>query len=166
MKNRFYIFVGLLPLVLFTSCSSSKKVSDAGADTAKVIPKEVKSVKTKLDRIMVYMGAESVMKWRLTSFNTQEASELYPTNVPMMRFDEPWKQIYGTTGCNKFTAYYEKSNNSNINVSRISATEMPCNNNNESLFLDTFKSVNGIKETGNTLSLLSNGQSVMTFERF
>jgi heat shock protein HslJ len=83
----------------------------------------------------------------------------------MMRFDESWKQIYGTTGCNKFTAYYVKED-SLFAISRVSATGLQCDNRNESLFLDALKSVDEIKEEGPVLALLSSGQEILIFERY
>lgn len=184
------IFLGLFPLFLITSCGTSKKalkdynevqinqsvdevtistdtiddadnvitikVEDQGTDTTK-------KPKGKLDKIMVYLGDENVVKWKLVRLNSQNASDLYE-NLPLMRFDEPWKQIYGTTGCNKFTAYYTWENTI-FNLSRLSSTELPCDFD-ESQFLNALQSIDEIREGDSILSFYNNGQEILVFERF
>jgi heat shock protein HslJ len=162
------IFLGLFSSFIFTSCSSSKKVGKSEGEVVVNVEKsdklENQSPKKKVDKIMIYLGDESVAKWKLVTLNSQKAVDLY-NNLPVMRFDEPWKQIYGTTGCNKFTAYYIKEDNL-LAISRVSATELQCDNSNESLFLDALKNIDEIKEEDSVLSLLSSGQEILIFERY
>jgi heat shock protein HslJ len=181
------IFLGLFPLFLITSCGTSKKaiadIDEVGIekhedeinsispiddtdDTVKIV--EVQETNTrrpkgKLDKIMVYLGDDSVEKWKLVRLNSQNASDLYE-NQPMMRFDEPWKQIYGTTGCNKFTAYYIWDN-SIFNLSRLSSTDLPCDYD-ESQFLNAMQNIDEIRESESVLSFYNDGQEIMVFERY
>ncbi|WP_128330738.1 META domain-containing protein [Apibacter sp. HY039] len=172
MKQRLFNFnficLALLTLLFFVNCSGTKKISKKNVKKqAKTSQKAKASVhpqnKTKLDKIMVYLGDESVIKWKLISINNQKATELF-TDSPMMRFDDFWKQIYGTTGCNKFTAYYLRDNNI-IGISRVSLTELSCDNSNESLFINTLSTATEVNEEGNTLSILANGKTVLVFEK-
>jgi heat shock protein HslJ len=160
--------------MIFTGCSSSKKVSENRQESEEIkAEKPINTEKSKeksvsspakINRIAVYFGDDSVTKWRLATLNSQKATDLYGV-LPMMRFDNPWKQIYGTTGCNKFTAYYANLDDI-FSISRISATGLKCNNGDESLFLDALKEINEIKEENSILYLLKNGQEVLTFEKY
>lgn len=182
------IFLGLFPLFLIISCGTSKKaiannyevgiekhedeinnISTIDDDTDEAV-KIVEIQETinlrkpkKVDKIMVYLGDESVEKWKLVRLNSQNAIDLYE-NLPMMRFDKPWKQIYGTTGCNKFTAYYTWDN-SIFNLSRLSSTELPCDYD-ESQFLNAMQNIDEIRENESILSFYNDGQEIMVFERF
>ncbi|CVK16650.1 Heat shock protein HslJ [Apibacter mensalis] len=183
------IFLGLFPLFLITSCGTSKKaiannyevgiekhedeinnISTIDNDTdeaVKIVEIQetinLRKPKGKVDKIMVYLGDESVEKWKLVRLNSQNAIDLYE-NLPMMRFDKPWKQIYGTTGCNKFTAYYTWDN-SIFNLSRLSSTELPCDYD-ESQFLNAMQNIDEIRENESILSFYNDGQEIMVFERF
>ena len=81
-----------------------------------------------------------------------------------MRFDEPWKQIYGTTGCNKFTAYYTWENTI-FNISRLTSTELPCDFD-ESQFLNAMQNIDEIREEDSILSFYNDGQEILVFERY
>lgn len=187
LLNFHLIFLGLFPLFLITSCGTSKKaivysdevqinqhedVIDSleiieNGDEDKIIEvKEtlnIRKLKGKLDKILVYLGDENVVKWRLVRLNSQNVEDLYE-NVPLMRFDEPWKQIYGTTGCNKFTAYYTWENTI-FNISRLTSTELPCDFD-ESQFLNAMQSIDEIREEDSILSFYNNGQEILLFERY
>lgn len=163
-KNLFLssiLLLNIFPLFLFTSCKSAKV---AKKEKVEVTPTDKPSKSNKIDKILVYFGDDSVVKWRLLSLNGQNAKELY-TNIPMMRFDESWKQIYGVAECNKFTAYYKKDNQTLL-ITRLSSTDRSCSNTNESLFLDTLQKIDEVSEDANTLSLLTHGQVVLVFEKF
>lgn len=187
LLNFHLIFLGLFPLFLITSCGTSKKaivysdevqinqhedVIDSleiieNGDEDKIIEvKEtlnIRKPKGKLDKILVYLGDDNVVKWRLVRLNSQNVADLYE-NVPLMRFDEPWKQIYGTTGCNKFTAYYTWENTI-FNISRLTSTELPCDFD-ESQFLNAMQSIDEIREEDSILSFYNNGQEILVFERY
>lgn len=187
LLNFHLIFLGLFPLFLITSCGTSKKaivysdevqinqhedVIDSleiieNGDEDKIIEvKEtinIRKPKGKLDKILVYLGDDNVVKWRLVRLNSQNVADLYE-NVPLMRFDEPWKQIYGTTGCNKFTAYYTWVNTI-FNISRLTSTELPCDFD-ESQFLNAMQSIDEIREEDSILSFYNNGQKILVFERY
>ncbi|MCO6564426.1 MAG: META domain-containing protein [Apibacter sp.] len=183
------IFLGLFPLFLIISCGTSKKaiannyevgiekhedeinnistIDDDTDEAVKIVEIQetinLRKPKGKVDKIMVYLGDESVEKWKLVRLNSQDAIDLYE-NLPMMRFDKPWKQIYGTTGCNKFTAYYTWDN-SIFNLSRLSSTELPCDYD-ESQFLNAMQNIDEIRENESILSFYNDGQEIMVFERF
>ncbi|QYN50732.1 MULTISPECIES: META domain-containing protein [Apibacter] len=187
LLNFHLIFLGLFPLFLITSCGTSKKaivysdevqinqhedVIDSleiieNGDEDKIIEvKEtlnIRKPKGKLDKILVYLGDENVVKWRLVRLNSQNVEDLYE-NVPLMRFDEPWKQIYGTTGCNKFTAYYTWENTI-FNISRLTSTELPCDFD-ESQFLNAMQNIDEIREEDSILSFYNDGQEILVFERY
>lgn len=187
LLNFHLIFLGLFPLFLITSCGTSKKaivysdevqinqhedVIDSleiieNGDEDKIIEvKEtlnIRKPKGKLDKILVYLGDDNVVKWRLVRLNSQNVADLYE-NVPLMRFDEPWKQIYGTTGCNKFTAYYTWENTI-FNISRLTSTELPCDFD-ESQFLNAMQSIDEIREEDSILSFYNDGQEILVFERY
>lgn len=182
LLDFYLIFLGLFPFFLMTSCGTSKKIvaenreieinvnnneNDNIAEIKKIVKVDEKTAtknpKGKLDRIMVYLGDESVEKWQLVKFNSQNASEFYE-NLPMMRFDEPWKQIYGTTGCNKFTAYYTKEN-SFFDLTRLSSTELPCNQD-EKQFLNALQNADEIREGDSILSFHTGGQETLVFEKY
>ncbi|MDR1876796.1 MAG: META domain-containing protein [Flavobacteriaceae bacterium] len=161
-------FLGSLMLLILSSCSSSKEVSkkEKKAPTTTEEPKRVvkkRDQKQQIDIILGYLGNESIAKWKL------KASDESSDDLHVIRFDEPWKQIYGVTGCNKFTAYYTKDDDNllSISISRVSATELQCEKGgNESSFLGTLEGANEVREDGSTLSLLNNGQEVLVFERY
>lgn len=187
LLNFHLIFLGLFPLFLITSCGTSKKaivysdevqinqhedVIDSleiieNGDEDKIIEAKetlnIRKPKGKLDKILVYLGDDNVVKWRLVRLNSQNVTDLYE-NVPLMRFDEPWKQIYGTTGCNKFTAYYTWENTI-FNISRLTSTELPCDFD-ESQFLNAMQSIDEIREEDSILSFYNNGQEILVFERY
>lgn len=187
LLNFHLIFLGLFPLFLITSCGTSKKaivysdevqinqhedVIDSleiieNGDEDKIIEvKEtlnIRKPKGKLDKILVYLGDENVVKWRLVRLNSQNVEDLYE-NVPLMRFDEPWKQIYGTTGCNKFTAYYTWENTI-FNISRLTSTELPCDFD-ESQFLNAMQNIDEIREEDSILSFYNDGQEILVFKRY
>lgn len=155
------LLLNVFPLFLFISCKSAKVAKEK---KVKEIPIDKSSKSNKIDKILVYLGGDSIIKWRLLSLNGQNTKELY-TNIPMMRFDEAWKQIYGVAECNKFTTYYKKDNQTLL-ITRLSSTDKSCSNINESVFLDTLQKINGVSENANTLSLLTNGKVVLVFEKF
>lgn len=187
LLNFHLIFLGLFPLFLITSCGTSKKaivyndeveinqhedvidsleIIENGNEDKIIEVKEtlnIRKPKGKLDKILVYLGDENVVKWRLVRLNSQNVEDLYE-NVPLMRFDEPWKQIYGTTGCNKFTAYYTWENTI-FNISRLTSTELPCDFD-ESQFLNAMQSIDEIREEDSILSFYNDGQEILVFERF
>ena len=187
LLNFHLIFLGLFPLFLITSCGTSKKaivyndeveinqhedvidsleIIENGNEDKIIEVKEtlnIRKPKGKLDKILVYLGDENVVKWRLVRLNSQNVEDLYE-NVPLMRFDEPWKQIYGTTGCNKFTAYYTWENTI-FNISRLTSTELPCDFD-ESQFLNAMQSIDEIREEDSILSFYNNGQEILVFERY
>lgn len=187
LLNFHLIFLGLFPLFLITSCGTSKKaivysdeveinqhedvidsleIIENGNEDKIIEVKEtlnIRKPKGKLDKILVYLGDENVVKWRLVRLNSQNVEDLYE-NVPLMRFDEPWKQIYGTTGCNKFTAYYTWENTI-FNISRLTSTELPCDFD-ESQFLNAMQSIDEIREEDSILSFYNDGQEILVFERY
>lgn len=187
LLNFHLIFLGLFPLFLITSCGTSKKaivysdeveinqhedvidsleIIENGNEDKIIEVKEILNIrkpKGKLDKILVYLGDENVVKWRLVRLNSQNVEDLYE-NVPLMRFDEPWKQIYGTTGCNKFTAYYTWENTI-FNISRLTSTELPCDFD-ESQFLNAMQSIDEIREEDSILSFYNDGQEILVFERY
>lgn len=187
LLNFHLIFLGLFPLFLITSCGTSKKaivyndeveinqhedvidnleIIENGNEDKIIEVKEtlnIRKPKGKLDKILVYLGDENVVKWRLVRLNSQNVEDLYE-NVPLMRFDEPWKQIYGTTGCNKFTAYYTWENTI-FNISRLTSTELPCDFD-ESQFLNAMQSIDEIRGEDSILSFYNNGQEILVFERY
>lgn len=187
LLNFHLIFLGLFPLFLITSCGTSKKaivyndeveinqhedvidsleIIENGNEDKIIEVKEtlnIRKPKGKLDKILVYLGDENVVKWRLVRLNSQNVEDLYE-NVPLMRFDEPWKQIYGTTGCNKFTAYYTWENTI-FNISRLTSTELSCDFD-ESQFLNAMQSIDEIREEDSILSFYNNGQEILVFERY
>lgn len=187
LLNFHLIFLGLFPLFLITSCGTSKKaivyndeveinqhedvidsleIIENGNEDKIIEVKEtlnIRKTKGKLDKILVYLGDENVVKWRLVRLNSQNVEDLYE-NVPLMRFDEPWKQIYGTTGCNKFTAYYTWENTI-FNISRLTSTELPCDFD-ESQFLNAMQSIDEIRGEDSILSFYNNGQEILVFERY
>ncbi|WP_303849550.1 META domain-containing protein [Apibacter mensalis] len=187
LLNFHLIFLGLFPLFLITSCGTSKKaivyndeveinqhedvidsleIIENGNEDKIIEVKEtlnIRKPKGKLDKILVYLGDENVVKWRLVRLNSQNVEDLYE-NVPLMRFDEPWKQIYGTTGCNKFTAYYTWENTI-FNISRLTSTELPCDFD-ESQFLNAMQSIDEIREEDSILSFYNNGQEILVFEKY
>ncbi|MXO32453.1 META domain-containing protein [Apibacter sp. B2912] len=187
LLNFHLIFLGLFPLFLITSCGTSKKaivysdeveinqhedvidsleIIENGNEDKIIEVKEtlnIRKPKGKLDKILVYLGDENVVKWRLVRLNSQNVEDLYE-NVPLMRFDEPWKQIYGTTGCNKFTAYYTWENTI-FNISRLTSTELSCDFD-ESQFLNAMQSIDEIREEDSILSFYNDGQEILVFERY
>lgn len=187
LLNFHLIFLGLFPLFLITSCGTSKKaivyndeveinqhedvidsleIIENGNEDKIIEVKEtlnIRKPKGKLDKILVYLGDENVVKWRLVRLNSQNVEDLYE-NFPLMRFDEPWKQIYGTTGCNKFTAYYTWENTI-FNISRLTSTELPCDFD-ESQFLNAMQSIDEIREEDSILSFYNDGQEILVFERY
>lgn len=187
LLNFHLIFLGLFPLFLITSCGTSKKaivyndeveinqhedvidsleIIENGNEDKIIEVKEtlnIRKPKGKLDKILVYLGDENVVKWRLVRLNSQNVEDLYE-NVPLMRFDEPWKQIYGTTGCNKFTAYYTWENTI-FNISRLTSTELPCDFD-ESQFLNAMQNIDEIREEDSILSFYNDGQEILVFERY
>ncbi|PQL91601.1 hypothetical protein C4S77_07255 [Apibacter adventoris] len=157
-KSHFLLLhLFLLPLLI--NCKSAKMQKQEKV----MATKTPNSSNHKINKILVYLGDNNEEKWQLVTINDQNALDLY-THVPVMRFDESWKQIYGLAECNKFTAYY-KRDSTQLSITRLSSTDQVCSNTNESMFLDVLQNINEISEDVNLLYLLNNGKVMLTFKK-
>lgn len=125
-----YIYITILTcLVFFSSCSSSKVTED-----------DVEGI------------------WFLKELEGQETAYVFNGGLPTINFDWDRKEIFGTGGCNRYTAAFTLNGNS-LKIEPIKATDMACEHMDmEMRFFELLQNVTQIKLEKESL-ILSDGKN-------
>lgn len=90
---------------------------------------------------------------------------LYPEAKPTLNFAAPFKEVSGNTSCNAFSTKLSIEGQK-ITISQPGAMTMRhCEGEGEMRFMEMLKKVNNYSVDGNTLTLLHNDVTAMTFTK-
>lgn len=105
------------------------------------------------------------VKWVLQTLNNKKVGMTDQNSDIYIQFDEIKKSVNGRGGCNRFFGNYEINGNK-LKFSPMGATRMACPDLQlENEFFKMLETVDTYSIKENTLSFLSEGQTVATFKK-
>ncbi|WP_439881862.1 META domain-containing protein [Pontibacter sp. MBLB2868] len=101
--------------------------------------------------------------WMLISLEGQDVPKSQDNRMAYIRFEEKENDVFGYTGCNKFSGKY-KVGDENLTMSELRSTRMACAGmDTETKLLDILSRVDGYRISKNVLTLYDGGKAVATF---